>query len=79
MNIVNVTTKAVKITASEGCYLTRYTDEQDIITFSSCTKVTTLVSQVSKWREITSAQNDEYENRKAIAEAQQAEENPTEE
>lgn len=54
------------LTAEDGCVLTTWTEEQDILFYESCKKVSTSVAKVAGWREITEEQDALLRERKAV-------------
>ena len=79
MTTKKLTTLVYKLTADEGMWLTCYTDDMDITTYTSYAVVVTTKGRVKYYREITDAENTEYLERKAIALAAMEEESDEDE
>ncbi len=76
MNTKQITSRSYKVTPDDGKWLTLYQDNQDIRTFYSCKEIFTTKKGISDIREITDEENEDYLNRKAIAEASMTDEQP---
>lgn len=71
--VITVKGAYVTISASEGCWVTCWTESSDITLFSAVKSVRTTKQRKSAWYEITDEKYQELEARKAVAIASQNE------